>query len=155
MFQIVSQSLQRQAKALSLLFELLEEEYFSIMERKTETVVALEFSLQELIRQIAVEKSCVIRSLAGQRVLAYAESLPEEQADELRNIFAEVDRGEQRAARQASRNAQLSLALLDQSTRNLRHLTKQVTPPDAEIYGSQGSMCYKAHPDAVIISGRL
>ena len=54
MFQIVSQSLQRQAKALSLLFELLEEEYFSIMDRKTEAVVALEFSLQELIRQIAV-----------------------------------------------------------------------------------------------------
>ena len=93
MFQIVSQSLQRQSKALSLLFELLEEEYFSIMERKTETVVALEFSLQELIRQIAVEKSCVIRTLAGQRVLAYADSLPEEQADELRNIFAEVDKG--------------------------------------------------------------
>lgn len=155
MFTIISQSLHRQSKALALLFELLQEEYFSIMERRTESVVALEFSLQELIRQIAVEKSCVIRALDGRRVLKFAESLPEEQADELRNIFAEVDRGEQRAARQASRNAQLSLALLDQSTRNLRHLTSQVTPPDAEIYGAQGTLRYKAHPDAAIISGRL
>lgn len=155
MFHIVSQSLLRQSKALDLLSELLQEEYFSIMDRQSETVVSLEFSLQELIRQIAVEKRCVIQALGGQRILKYVETLPEDQAAELRGLFAEVDRGEQRAARQASRNAQLSLALLDQSTRNLRHLTKQVTPPDAAVYGAQGTMCYKAHPDAAILSGRL
>ena len=155
MFRIVSQSLRRQSKALALLSELLQEEYFSIMERQADAVVSLEFSLQELIRQLAAEKRCVIQALGGQRVLKYAETLPEDQAAELRDIFAEVDRGEQLAARQASRNAQLSLALLDQSTRNLRHLTKQVTPPDAAVYGARGTTRYKAHPDAAILSGRL
>ena len=154
MFRIVSQSLRRQSKALALLSELLQEEYFSIMERQADAVVSLEFSLQELIRQLAAEKRCVIQALGGQRVLKYAETLPEDQAV----AFAPAvgpGLGEQLAARQASRNAQLSLALLDQSTRNLRHLTKQVTPPDAAVYGARGTMRYKAHPDAAILSGRL
>ena len=47
-----------------------------------------------------------------------------EQGEALRALFRSVDQGEQEVSRQASRNAQLSLALLDQSSRTLQALTE-------------------------------
>ena len=65
-----------------------------------------------------------------------------------------IDVSEQAAARQASRNTNLSLALLDQSSRALQALTKQAMPPKAETYGRRGGM-RTLHPQAALISGRL
>lgn len=155
MYQIIHESLARQDKALALLHDLLEEEYGILRSRNTDGVAALEFSIQELIRQIAVEKTLVIRTLAGQRVSEYAAGLPEEQGGALLTLFASVDAGEQQVSRQASRNAQLSLALLDQSTRTLQTLTSQAAPPRAGVYGRRGGMRHEMHPQAALISGRL
>ena len=154
MYQIIQESLFRQDKALHLLRDLLEEEYEILLGRDTGAVASLEFSIQELIRQIAVEKSLGIRSLSGKRVLEYAETLPEDQASVLRQLFQSVDAGEQGVSRQASRNAQLSLALLDQSTHNLKALTSQVTPLTG-VYSRNGDIRRSAHPQAALISGRL
>lgn len=154
MYQIIQESLFRQDKALHLLRDLLEEEYEVLLGRDTGAVASLEFSIQELIRQIAVEKSLVIRSLAGKRVLEYAETLDDEQASVLRQLFQSVDGGEQGASRQASRNAQLSLALLDQSAHTLKALTSRVTPHTG-VYSRDGGMRKAAHPQAALISGRL
>lgn len=155
MRQIVTESLNRQDKALALLRELLEEEYGILLGRDTNAVVSLEFAIQELIRQIAVEKALVIRMLKGERVMEYAAALPEEERREIEQLFESVDRGEQAVSRQASRNAQLSLALLDQSTRNLQALTSQVQPPAIGVYGRSGDMLHARHPQAALISGRL
>lgn len=155
MYQLIHESLNRQDKALSLLRELLEEEYGILLSRDTNGVVSLEFCIQELIRQIAVEKSLVIRLLNGQRAMEYAESLPAEHRDNFQKLFKSVDDGEQGVSRQASRNAQLSLALLDQSTRNLQALTSQVTPSLTGVYGRTGDMTHTRHPQAALISGRL
>lgn len=155
MYQRIYESLFRQSKALDLLRDLLEEEYRALLSRDTDGVVALEFSIQELIRQLAVEKGTVIKALQGGRVLDYAQLLPEEQATALRELFMSVDTAEQGASRQASRNTQLSLALLDQSSRTLQALTSQAMPPRAETYGRRGGMKYQAHPQAALISGRL
>lgn len=155
MRQIIHESLSRQDKALSLLCELLEEEYGILLGRDTNGVVSLEFSIQELIRQIAVEKSLVIRQLGGERVMEYAKNLPDEERLEFERLFQSVDNSEQAVSRQASRNAQLSLALLDQSTRNLQALTSQVTPPLTGVYGRSGDMLHARHPQAALISGRL
>lgn len=155
MRQIIHESLVRQSKALELLRELLEEEYGILLSRDTNGVVSLEFSIQELIRQIAVEKSLVIRQLDGKRVMKYAQSLPDSEREDLEQLFKTVDDGEQHVSRQASRNAQLSLALLDQSTRNLQALTSQVTPPLSGVYGRGGDLMHVRHPQASLISGRL
>lgn len=155
MDNIIYESLNRQDKALGLLRELLEEEYGILLSRDTNGVVSLEFSIQELIRQIAVEKSLVIRLLKGRRVLEYARSLPTELALEWQRLFQSVDDSEQAVSRQASRNAQLSLALLDQSTRNLQALTSQIVPPATGVYGRNGDLTHSRHSDAAIISGRL
>lgn len=155
MYGIIHESLSRQDKALALLHDLLEEEYRILLSRDTDGVASLEFSIQELIRQIAVEKTLVIRTLAGTRVSDYAASLPEERGVVLLTLFASVDAGEQQVSRQATRNAQLSLALLDQSTRTLQALTSQAAPPRAGVYGRRGGMRHELHPQAALISGRL
>lgn len=155
MQEIIIESLNRQEKALVLLRELLEEEYTILLSRDTKAIASFEFSIQELIRQLAVEKSLIIRQLDGKRVLEYAQSLPEEAASRMRELFQAVDDNEQTVSRQASRNAQLSLALLDQSTRTLKGLTNQVTPPLTGVYGKHGDMRHEARPHAALISGRL
>lgn len=155
MRQIVFESLNRQDKALALLRELLEEEYGILLGRDTKAVVSLEFAIQELIRQIAVEKSLVMRQLGGKKVLEYAKTLPAEEMKKFEELFQSVDDSEQAVSRQASRNAQLSLALLDQSTRNLNALTSQITPPLTGVYGRSGDMTRASRPVAALISGRL
>lgn len=155
MYQIIQESLFRQDKALNLLRDLLEEEYAILLGRDTKKVASLEFSIQELIRQLAVEKSLVIRCLGGKRVLEFADGLLPEQKARLNELFEAVDDGEQRVSRQASRNAQLSLALLDQSTHTLQALTTQVVPSLSGVYSRNGDMRHVAHPQAALISGRL
>lgn len=155
MYQRIYESLSRQERALALLRDLLQEEYEILLGRDTNTVVALEFSIQELIRQLAVEKALVIRSLAGQRVMEYAKTLAEEEGDAIKLLFTLIDEGEQAVARQASRNAQLSLALLDQSTHTLKALTSQVVPPKSGVYSRNGGIRHEMHPQAALISGRL
>lgn len=155
MYTIIHTSLIRQSKALSLLCELMEEEYDALLGRDTDAVVALEFSIQELIRQLAAEKATVITTLAGVRVAEYAGSLASEEGAPLLELLRDIDRAEQGVSRQATRNSQLSLALLDQSSRTLQALTSQAMPPKAETYGRRGGMRVQNHPEAALISGRL
>jgi flagellar biosynthesis/type III secretory pathway chaperone len=155
MYRIIHDSLDRQAKGLSLLGALLDEEYGLLRSRDSDGVASLEFSVHELIRQLAVEKALVIRNLAGSRVKEYAATLSREEGDDLRELFEAIDRSEQQASRNASRNAQLSLALLDQSTRNLQVLTGMAVPKKATTYCRRGGMRNPRHTDAALISGRL
>ncbi len=155
MYSIIYGSLSRQHKALQLLHDLLEEEYHELLDRKLDAVVALEFSIQELIRQLAVEKAFVIKGLNGVRAAEYAGMLSEDQGQAVLQTLASIDAGEQDVARQASRNSQLSLALLDQSSRTLNELTRQAVPPQATTYGRRGGMRVRQHPQAALISGRL
>ena len=155
MYTTVHTSLIRQSKALTLLCELMEEEYQTLLGHNTDAVVALEFSIQELIRQLAAEKATVMKALAGVRVKEYVATLPQTQGGALLDLLTAIDRAEQEAARQATRNSQLSLALLDQSSRTLMALTSQAMPPKAETYGRRGGMRPHAHPEAALISGRL
>lgn len=154
MHNIIHESLSRQDKAICLLRDLLEEEYNCLLSRDIDAVVSLEFSVQELIRHLAVEKTFIIKRLAGMRVAEYAAVLPDDMAALLLDILRRIDMGEQGVARQASRNTTLSLALLDQSSRTLQALTKQAMPARAETYGRRGGM-RTLHPQAALISGRL
>ena len=154
MHDIIHESLSRQDKAICLLRDLLEEEYNCLLSRDIDAVVSLEFSVQELIRHLAVEKTFVIKRLGGMRVAEYSAMLPDDMAALLLDILRRIDMGEQGVARQASRNTTLSLALLDQSSRTLQALTRQAMPAKAETYGRRGGM-RTLHPQAALISGRL
>ena len=102
MHNVIYESLSRQDKALCLLRDLLEEEYNCLIGRDTDGVVSLEFSVQELIRHLALEKTFVIKRLGGMRVAEYAGMLPDDLAASLLETLCRIDVSEQGVARQAS-----------------------------------------------------
>ena len=154
MYDIISGNLDRQTRGLALLHSLLREEYELLCARRAEDVMALEFSIHELMRQLAVEKQEVRAMLGGGRLLDYADMLDEEQGGVLRELWNMIDACEQTCARQATQNCQISLALLDVSSEMLEYLHARVLPPQQSAYGRAG-VYTKARPEAVLISGRL
>jgi len=154
MYTLIRGNLDRQARALNLLHTLQEEEISLLVARRTDEIMKLEFSIHELLRQIAAEKEDVIRRLGGGKVRDYAQMLPAEQKSELLDLWQCIDDAEQRCAKQATRNKKLSLGLLDQSKSVMDYLHSRLIPPHREAYSRTG--CYtRPHPQAALISGHL
>ncbi len=155
MYALIHANLTRQFKGLELLLSLLDEEFELLCARDTDAVASLEFSIHELLRQIAVERMAIKGTMQGTRLLEYAGLLPDEdEAREITRLYHLIDSLEQRSSRQASRNAELSLALLDQSQSLLSFLHKQLTPKQTQCYGRGGRLS-DSRPGAALYSGRL
>lgn len=154
MYSQIIGNLTRQAKALELLERLQLEEFDLLMARNSAGVSALEFSVHELLRQIAVEREDLKAAMQGIRVNEYAEMLADEERTQVHRVLAVIDVAEQRCARQAEKNTTLSLALLDQSHDLMNTLHSHITPKEQVVYGAKGG--YATHrPAASIFSGRL
>lgn len=154
MLDLILGNLNRQFKGLELLHSLLEEEFELLRERDIEAVTTLEFSIHELLRQIAVERMDLKNTMQGTTLLEYAGMLPEEDGAEVKRLYYLIDALEQHSARQATHNTELSLALLDQSQSLLTFLHNQITPKQTQCYG-RGGRLNAARPSAAIYSGRL
>ena len=154
MYDLIHSNLTRQFKGLELLVSLLEEEFDLLCKRDTDAVATLEFSVHELLRQIAQERDTLKKSIEGSTLKEYAGMLPDEQSAETLRLYHLIDALEQRCSRQASYNTELSLALMDQSQSLLVHLHRQITPRQPDRYGAGGRMV-KERPQAAIYSGRL
>lgn len=154
MFERICEALYRQSQALNVLTELLDEEYQLLIHRDTDAIVALEFSIHELIRQIANEKNSVITFLGGGKLSHYAEMLPSEDSTTIKNYFKMIDISEQACSKKASVNAKFSLVLLDQSRDTFKELQSQSTPKVSQTYGRRGVMQVQ-RPQASFYSGRL
>lgn len=154
MYDLIQANLTRQFKALELLHSLLGEEFELLCKRDTDSVAILEFSIHELLRQVAGERAGLKKSIEGSTLRDYAGMLPEEQGAETLRLYHLIDSLEQLCSRQASRNTELSLALMDQSQTLLVHLHKQITPKQPNCYGAGGRMVSE-RPQAAIYSGRM
>jgi hypothetical protein len=154
MFERILGNLTRQFKALELLQSLLEEEFGLLQSRDTDAVTSLEFSIHQLLRQIALERIDLKKVMQETKLSEYAGMLPEEDGAAITRLYALIDSLEQRSARQASQNAELSLALLDQSQVLLSCLYEQITPRQQNTYGATGRY-REERPGAALISGRL
>lgn len=154
MFALIQGNLTRQFKALELLSSLLEEEFELLCRRDTDAVSGLEFSIHELLRQLAVERVELKSSIQGVSPLDYAGLLPDEEGQEVRRLFHIIDSLEQRCSRQATQNTEVSLALLDQSQALLTFLYSQVSRQPEQRYSSAGRI-RQDRPEAAIYSGRL
>ena len=155
MHEYILSGLQRQHKAMELLQNLLLEEFDLLVARDTDAVAQLEFSIHELLRQIASEKIQVIDLLGGQKARDYARSLAEDAQDAVLELLETLDGFEQRCARQAAQNAELSLSLLDQSRALLNTLHARISPKTGNTYGKRGAMSSIRRPDAALLVGRL
>ena len=154
MFDLIHGNLTRQFKGLELLNSLLEEEFELLRQRDTDGVATLEFSIHELLRQIAQERVNLKDTLHGTGLKEFAGILPEEEGAETLRLYHLIDSLEQRCSRQATHNTELSLALLDQSQSLLVFLHKQITPKQPDRYSAGGRMVSE-RPAAAIYSGRL
>ncbi|CAK7049342.1 MAG: hypothetical protein DELT_00970 [Desulfovibrio sp.] len=153
-YEQIRGNLVRQSKAMDLLVTLLEEEFALLQKQDTEAVVGLEFSIHELLRQIAVERTEIKDVMQDTKVAEYAGLLEADKSAEILGLLAAIDDAEQKSARQASHNTRLSLALLDQSQELLDYLQDQVRPEDTTVYGRKGT--YQSHrPQASLFSGRM
>lgn len=154
MYTIIHNTLFRQNKALELMMELLQEEFSYLKERQIEEITSLEFSIHELLRQLAREKDYIKKQLGGGKILDYAQMLPEEEKTSIIELWHLIDKLEQSCASKANLNAHLAVALLDQNNQLLDFLHKRILPPEENTYGPKGA--YTTHtPQANLISGRL
>ena len=154
MYAQIQGNLTRQFKGLELLQSLLEEEFGLLCKRDTDAVTALEFSIHELLRQIAVERMELKDRMQGISLLEYAGLLPDDEGQEIRRLFHIIDSLEQHCSRQATHNTEISLALLDQSHALMSFFHEQISHHTEHLYSSAGRI-RQGRPAAAIYSGRL
>ncbi|MDR2051528.1 MAG: flagellar protein FlgN [Deltaproteobacteria bacterium] len=154
MKDLILGNLIRQARGLELLESLQLEELELLVSGKVREIGGLEFSIHELMRQLAAEREELRRRLGGARLREYAAPLPEEEAGRLMELFREIDAAEQRCARQAERNSSLSLALLDQSHELMNFFYESIVPREEPAYGAGGARV-RRRPAASLLNGRL
>lgn len=154
MYSVLKEALIRQEKALDLMQELLKEEFSYLRERNTDAIMTIEFSIHELLRQLASEKESIIRFLGGGKLRDYVEMLCEENKTFILDLYKVLEKKEQLCAKQASRNTQLALGLLDQSKDMLNFLHERIIPPQKISYSRRGVYA-QSRPQASLINGRL
>lgn len=158
MIATIQENLTRQIRALELLSTLLEEEFSYLLARKPHDVSELELSIQELMRQIALERRSLRGVISGaypgmSRVAEVARGLSAEQAQALTALLADLDRAEQVCAIQADKNRQLVLGLYDQSLSLLKRLHKAIEPGKSDVYSRRGRYADTRTPQASVFRG--
>ncbi len=160
MLQLIQANLSRQVRALELLSSLLDEEFAALMGRAPQDVSVLELAVQDLMRQLIVERLQLRRFIAAgypgmERLRDVLAELPAEAAAQIATDLADLDRTEQLCAMQADKNRQLALGLYDQSMQLLTHLHKAIQPQRSDVYGKRGRYTKPPQGQASFFSGRL
>ena len=159
MLQSIQENLTRQIHALELLSSLLEEEFADLRGRKPQDVSILEISIQELMRQIALERQSlrglIQAAYPGKvRVFEVMEALSGEAAASLGAQLQDMDRMEQICAIQADKNRQLAMGLYDQSLNLLKRLHQSIEPGKSDMYSRRGRFAKSQQPQASVFRGR-
>lgn len=158
MLDIITANLQRQEKGLELLLSLLEEEFACLTGRDPKAVTGCEFSIQELLRQLASERvdlkgMVAVAAPAAGNLRGLDAELPPAEGVRFRTRLARMDDLEQRCAVQAEKNSRLAFALAEQSRGLLEFMHKKIMPKNENTYARNGR--YQGHrPEASILRGR-
>lgn len=155
MFAQIYGNLHRQFKGLEILETLQKEEYTLLLTGNADGIGAVEFSIHELLRQLAVERDEILKVMQGTKLAEYSQMLPEEEAAKISAITEKIDAMEQRCAKQAERNTTFSLALMDKSQELLQYLYDQVQPKEYPVYGAKGGYTKSGRAQASIFTSRL
>ncbi|MGE4469506.1 MAG: flagellar export chaperone FlgN [Desulfovibrio sp.] len=160
MTQRLKENLSRQGKAMLLLHMLLEEEFSRLQKRDSRGVTPMELSIQELMRQLVVEREELSRQVAAasggqaRRMRELLPLLPAEDAVEIEGQLRGLDQQEQRCARQAAQNQELALALFEQSSKLLDYMHSKIKPTKVQGYGANGR--YASRPgESHLVRGTL
>jgi|GEM_PF-473745 len=160
MLRIIQENLTRQLRALELLSTLLKEEFAHLRDRQPHEVSALEISVQELMRQLALERRSLRRAINAWRpgmlrVREVMMTLSQDEAQGLNELLHSLDRAEQVCAVQADMNRQLVMGLYDQSMQLLKRLQQAIEPGRADVYSRRGRYAKTRQAQASVFNGRL
>ncbi|MFP4455354.1 MAG: flagellar export chaperone FlgN [Desulfonatronovibrio sp.] len=137
----IEDGLMRQKQAMGLLISLLEEEYSALANNYSREVSSLEFSIQELIRQLMDEKEA-IRLILEKNSFAgledYIESLDQGEVLIIQEILEDLKSLEEVCSVQAAKNNVIASALAEQSAGLVKFLYDQITPREENVYSARG-----------------
>lgn len=156
---IIEYNLIRQQKALKLLHSLLCKEYMHLRGREQSELAGEQLGIQELIRQLAEEReelSGLIRKMAGceMNLEQFVLQLPGEDREVFSRLLRGIKKQEDLCSGQAEKNADLALALVEQSQQLMDFLQQRIKSESGEIYSREGDwLMNRAEP--ALIQGRL
>ena len=135
-------SLGRQVRALELLEELLGEEFSLLSQHDAHGVTGLEFSIQELLRQIAGERTSLHGLYAGvepsaRQLTDLFGRFDDASREAAEGLLAAIGAVEKRCSIAGSRNYQMALGLYDTTKSCLDYLQSRLIPKKS-VYGSRG-----------------
>lgn len=153
----ILENLSRQVQALKLLALLQEEEFAHLTEFRPQSVGALEFSIQELMRQLAAERMDMKAMMGGinpaaARLRDLAGHFGQDW-EQISSTLDEMGRLEQYCAKQAEKSHMMAQALEQQTEGYLDFLKDQLTPAK-QSYGPRGVFA-KAKPAPAMMRGAL
>lgn len=159
MYRLIEENLVRQNKAMMLLFILLEEEFTRLMNSNPQSVSQIELSIQELMRQIAVERASLRRKVGAVvegavRVRDLFLIMDDATRENFETMLAMLDETEQKCAVQAAKNNEMAMALFDQSKGLLTFMHEQIKPKNNNAYGVSGRYA-QAASSARLLTGRV
>ena len=159
MFRIIEENLVRQNKAMVLLSILLEEEFTRLMSSKPQSVSQIELSIQELMRQIAIERASLRRKVGAiaegaVRVRDLYLMMEDDVRKNFETMINMLEETEQKCGVQASKNNEMAMALFDQSKGLLEFMHNQIKPKNTHAYAASGRFA-QASNNARLLTGRL
>ncbi len=160
MYSRIKENLIRQGRGMDLLLELLEEEFSHLRHRDPDSATRLEFSIHELIRQLAVERlelKAMVQAISpeAKRLTDLGACLEPAVADDFAALMAAMDGKEQRCAIQAEKNGAMALAMLDQSRSLLDFMTNEIQPKADPVYSARGRYGRTSKPQAALFRGSM
>ena len=141
MYVRIKEILTRQKMGLFMLETLLQEEFAALRSRDTSKVSSLEFSIQELMRQLLNEKRSLRKILNEGGYASLKEFVLQtegEEQQELIGLVRAIREYEQNCAVKAEQNAELAEALADQAGKLVRFLHEKLVPNTRQTYSAKG-----------------
>ena len=158
--QRISNSLFRQHQGLQLLQELLQEEHSQMVEKGDSGELAThELSIQELLRQLLKEREEVHLGIGNltspqNRVSDILHLFPEQEKERVSSILEELNKLEAECNKQAEINADIAMALVEQSNNLLEYFNKQLWPQQGDVYCKDAKWQH-FNSNAAILQGKL
>jgi flagellar biosynthesis/type III secretory pathway chaperone len=166
MFTRIQANMDRQAKALELLEELLEEEFSHLTGRNPQAISGIEMSIQKLIRHVAMERVELKRLASSvkpgtQNMRDFLANMDDRAGTPYRERLERIEAVEKRCAFKSERNSEMALGMLDQSKSMIQYIqdrvNETVNKAKPRTYGANARMgAYAGGASAgSILRGRL
>lgn len=154
MIESILENIERQGRAMELLAQLQKEEFAHLTSRNPNAVAAVEFSLQELLRQLGAERRSLKRLYAAfdpaaKRLADIIDRFDAPSRQRAESLHKALELAEKRCATQAERNYTMALGLYDVVKSSMDGLQKLMIPKKS-VYGATGRFA-----DSVPRPGRI